>query len=77
MPEKQRGSTTNVLPEPGFWLRTPYVQLERYHASELSLSGSPECLSLHAQYSAKVQKMQESPCCARLSFLPAHECGGI
>ncbi len=61
MPDEQRCSTTNVLPEPGFWLRTPYVQLERYHASELSLSGEPECLSLHAQYSTYVQVRTVSP----------------
>lgn len=42
----ERCSTTNILPGPGFRSRTTYVQLEKNHVGELSLSGEPECLSL-------------------------------
>ena len=37
----------------------PSVQLERYHTGELSLSTGVECLSLYAQDSTHVQKVQE------------------
>lgn len=43
----ERCSTTNILPGPGFWSRTPYVQLEKNRVGELSLSDESECLSLH------------------------------
>src|SRR5438874_12593254 len=39
-------STENVLPDSGFSVGTPDVQLERGHRGEPSLSGEPECLSL-------------------------------
>ncbi len=48
LPEQERCSTTNILPEREFSLRTPYVQVERYRVSELSLSTGVECLSLQA-----------------------------
>jgi hypothetical protein len=55
----QEHATKNVLPERGFSLRTPYIQLERYRVGELSLSSEPECLSLHAQDSTFVRKTQQ------------------
>src|SRR5713226_1844064 len=46
-------STENVLPGSGFSVGTPYVQLERGHRGEPSLSGEPECLSLWNKYTRK------------------------
>jgi hypothetical protein len=52
-------STTNVLPQRGFSLGTPYVQLEKNHEGEPSLSAGAECLSLHTYSSTNVRNMQE------------------
>ncbi len=57
-------STENVLPDSGFSVRTPYVQLEKKPVGEPSLSTEAECLSLPAHCSTYVQKRQGG-CCAR------------
>jgi hypothetical protein len=41
-------STKNILPRHRFLPGTPYVQLEKNPVGEPSLSGEPECLSLHS-----------------------------
>jgi hypothetical protein len=55
-------STENVLPDSGFSVRTPYVQLEKNLVGEPSLSTEAECLSLHAECSTNVQEKQEQAC---------------
>ncbi len=52
-------STKNVLPERGFSLRTPSVQLERFRVGEPSLSRERECLSLPLYSRTNVAKKQE------------------
>jgi|SRR6266699_3165952 hypothetical protein len=67
LPEQERCSTTNILPECGFSLRTSSVQLERYLVSEPSLSTEVKCLSLQAQSSTSVQNSQEKKGGARMA----------
>ncbi len=63
-------------PTAGGTARTPYVPLERCPVGELSLSGEPECLSLHAQYSSNVQNTQEEECPPDGAFLSSHPVNG-
>jgi hypothetical protein len=79
LPETERCSTTNVLPEHGFLLRTPYVQLSGYQVGELSLAPEGECLSLHIPILAQEAKSGNAaplyPPAKDSPFLPAHEGG--
>jgi hypothetical protein len=63
-------------PTAGGTARTPYVPLERCPVGELSLSGEPECLSLHAQYSSNVQNTQEEECPPDGAFLSSRPMNG-
>ncbi len=51
---------------------TQATQLERCPVGELSLSTEAECLSLQADCSANVQKVQEAPSADALLTCPRH-----
>ncbi len=59
MPNEQRCSTVNILPESGFSFRTSSVQLEGAPVREPSLFRERKCLSVHTNDSTSVRKMQE------------------
>ncbi len=62
-------STKNVLPERGFSLRTPDVQLSRYRVGEPSLSSELECLSLRRTILSQEAKSGNE----HISYGVAHE----
>ena len=49
-------STTSVLPEHGLLAQNLATQLERYRVDKPSLSGEPECLSLHLPILSELSK---------------------
>src|SRR5712692_5752560 len=60
LPSKKRSvSTTSVLPRHGVLVWNPGHSVGKVPVGELSLSSEEECLSLQAEYSTKVQNMQD------------------
>jgi len=76
--EQERSiSTTSVLPRHGVLVWNPGHSVGKVPVSELSLSSEEECLSLQAEYSTKVQNMQDDIPLRRWAIPPRHECAGL